>query len=91
VSTNWNNKFEIVMRPLRDRSGPQTTITIETRTAAQAAREATKRHPDMKVIEVNRITPTVASIRNAQRGETQNTNQPANEVVPLRRVSGGGS
>jgi hypothetical protein len=89
VSTNWNNKFEIVMRPLRDRSGPQTTITIETRTAAQAAREATKRHPDMKVIEVNRITPTVASIRNAQRTET--TNQPANEVIPLRRVSGGGS
>lgn len=90
------HKFEIALRPLRDRSGPQTVVTIETRTAAQATREATARFPEMKVVSVTRITPTVASIKAAQRAEaTQAQETPANEAeapkapgaVPLRRVS----
>ncbi len=75
----WINKFEIVMRPLRDRTGPQTTVFIETRTAAQASREATARFPEMKVISVTRVTPTVASIKAA---ETQ-VASPAKPVDPL--------
>lgn len=55
------------MRPLRDRAGAQTTVVIETRTAAQATREATLRYPDMKVITVTRVTPTVADLKAAKR------------------------
>lgn len=90
----WINKFEVVLRPLRDRAGAQTTIVIETRTAAQATREATARHPDMKVVSVTRVTPTVASLKAAQRAEANATNEAhtteaANDgapVMPLRRV-----
>jgi hypothetical protein len=97
VSGIWSNKFEIALRPLRDRSGSQTVVVIETRTAAQATREATARFPEMKVVSVTRITPTVASIKAAQRaGSNYNSAQPEAEgqtsatpeaVVPIRRVS----
>ncbi len=97
MSGIWSNKFEIALRPLRDRSGSQTVVVIETRTAAQATREATARFPEMKVVSVTRITPTVASIKAAQRaGSNYNNQQPAVDVptsaahgavVPIRRVS----
>lgn len=90
----WINKFEIVMRPLRDRSGAQTTVFIETRTAAQASREATARYPEMKVISVTRVTPTVASLKAAQADiherDTELDLDPItvhkSAVVPLRRT-----
>ena len=97
MSGIWSNKFEIALRPLRERSGSQTVVVIETRTAAQATREATARFPEMKVVSVTRITPTVASIKAAQRaGSTDTNQQPAADVqapaapsavVPIRRVS----
>ncbi len=97
MSGIWSNKFEIALRPLRERSGSQTVVVIETRTAAQATREATARFPEMKVVSVTRITPTVASIKAAQRaGSTYNNERPAAEgqtsaasavVAPIRRVS----
>jgi hypothetical protein len=92
VSGIWNNKFEILLRPLRDPHGPQNAVVIETRTAAQATREATARFPGMKVVAVTRITPTVASIRAAQRAEAaEATEQPAAPSatvvsLPIRRV-----
>lgn len=95
VTGIWINKFEIVMRPLRDRQGAQTTVIIETRTAAQASREATARFPEMKVISVTRVTPTVASIKAAQTARLDVAKQPPAEpieidaaaaVVPLRRT-----
>lgn len=91
----WINKFEIVMRPLRDRNGTQTTVFIETRTAAQASREATTRYPDMKVVSVTRVTPTVASIKAAQTETEPAARRKVIEpigldvsgaVVPLRRT-----
>lgn len=96
VTGIWINKFEIVMRPLRDRNGPQTTVFIETRTAVQASREATARFPDMKVMSVTRVTPTVASIKAAQVGAEpaaarRKIVEPigldvSGAVVPLRRT-----
>ena len=63
------NRFEIVLRPLRDRGGAQTVVVIETRTAAQASREVTARYPDLKIVSVTRITPTVASLKAARRAD----------------------
>lgn len=50
----WSHRFAIVLRPLRDKSAPETTVYIETRTAAQASREAMALHPEMKVLGVTR-------------------------------------
>jgi hypothetical protein len=95
VTGIWINKFEIVMRPLRDRAGAQTTVLIETRTAAQASREATTRFPDMKVVSVTRVTPTVASIKAARTEADPAARRKVIEpigldvsgaVVPLRRT-----
>lgn len=69
------------MRPLRDRAGTQTTVVIETRTAAQATREATLRYPDMKVITVTRVTPTVADLKAARR------TAPVTAAVPAPKVA----
>lgn len=97
MSGIWSNKFEIALRPLRDRSGSQTVVVIETRTAAQATREATARFPEMKVVSVTRITPTVASIKAAQRAGSiygnehptaeGHTSEASGAVIPIRRVS----
>lgn len=91
VSGIWNNKFEILLRPLRDPHGPQNSVVIETRTAAQATREATARFPEMKVVSVTRITPTVASIKAAQRAGVNAGEQPTESTnaapLPVRRVS----
>lgn len=58
------------MRPLRERAGDVTTVLIETRTAAQATREATQRYPDLKVVSVTRVTPTGAELRALERSAT---------------------
>ncbi len=42
------------MRPLRERDASTVSVFIETRTAAQAARDAVTQHPDMKVLSVTR-------------------------------------
>jgi hypothetical protein len=60
------NQFEVVVRPLRDHNGPRRTVRVETRTAVQASREVTARFPEMKVISVTRVSPSVASITTAQ-------------------------
>jgi len=96
VTGIWINKVEIVTRPLRDRNGAHTTVFIETRTAAQASREATTRFPDLKVVSVTRVTPTVASIKAARmEAEPAVARRPIIEaigldlsgaVVPLRRT-----
>jgi hypothetical protein len=94
VTGIWINKFEIVMRPLRDRNGAQTTVFLETRTAAQASREATARFPDLKVVSVTRVTPTVASIKAAEAEPISARRKPveaidldvSGAVVPLRRT-----
>ncbi len=59
VAGFWTHRFDIVLRPLRDRSGAQITIALEARTAAQATREATIRYPEMKVISVARAVEPV--------------------------------
>lgn len=55
--TGWNRRFRVVLRPLRDPDGPRTEIHVESRTAAQATREATLRHPELKVVSVTRWQP----------------------------------
>ena len=65
------------MRPLRDLSAAPTTVFIETRTAAQAGRDALTQYPDMKVLSVSRESKTL------------NLALPASpSVVPFARVAG---
>jgi hypothetical protein len=73
----WTHRFEVVMRPLRDLGAAPTTVVIETRTAAQAGRDAVTLHPDMKVLSVARASATVTEARAAR-----------DVVVPLKRASG---
>ncbi|MFO0644768.1 MAG: hypothetical protein U0326_00870 [Polyangiales bacterium] len=90
MSGIWNNRFEVVLRPLRDPHGAQHSVVIETRTAAKATREVTARFPDMKVVSVTRITPTVASLKAAQRAESVEQPEAAPQTpaaTPIRRVS----
>ena len=64
------------MRPLRERDASTVSVFIETRTAAQAARDAVTQHPDMKVLSVTRaeedgvahVAPAVPLARVASRG-----------------------
>ena len=51
----WTHRFEVVMRPLRDLSAAPTVVYIDTRTAAQAGRDAVTQYPDMKVLTVTRM------------------------------------
>ncbi len=78
------NKFEVTLRPLRDRDGAQTVVVLETRTAVQASREATARFPEMKVVAVTRVTPTVAALEASRRAAREEA-----PVLPLRRVQNG--
>lgn len=64
------------MRPLRDLAAEPTTVLIETRTAAQASRDAVTLYPDMKVLSVARAG---ASARAKPTGEV---------VVRLARAAG---
>lgn len=50
----WSHRFEVIMRPLREREAATVAVFIETRTAAQAARDAVSQHPEMKVLSVTR-------------------------------------
>ena len=93
MSGIWNNRFEVVLRPLRDPQGAQHSVVVETRTAAKATREVTARFPEMKVVSVTRITPTVASLKAALRAEADApTDTQAHEptggvaVLPIRRT-----
>lgn len=54
------HRFEIVLRPLRDKEGARQTVYLNTRTAAQATREATARWPEMKVVSVTRVEATAS-------------------------------
>jgi hypothetical protein len=56
VSGVWARRFAVVLRPLRDLGAAPITIFIETRTAAQASRDAITQHPDMKVLSVARAS-----------------------------------
>jgi hypothetical protein len=64
------------MRPLREREASTVSVFIETRTAAQAARDAVTLHPDMKVLSVTRAVE-----------EAEVHVAPA---VPLARAASGG-
>ncbi len=64
------------MRPLREREASTVSVFIETRTAAQAARDAVTQHPDMKVLSVTRADEEGVA--------------PAAPVMPLARVANGG-
>jgi hypothetical protein len=91
VGTFWNHRFRVVLRPLRDRTGPQTTIFLDTRTAAQATREATIRHPEMKVVSVAREVEPVANLvpRIEARATASDADAPDGFVeapTPIRRV-----
>lgn len=48
------HRFAIVLRPLRQKDGARQTEYLQARTAAQAARAATARWPELKVVEVMR-------------------------------------
>jgi hypothetical protein len=67
------------MRPLRDLGAAPTTVYLETRTAAQASRDAVTQYPDMKVLSVVRASATVTAVRPSEHREV---------VVPLARVAG---
>lgn len=67
------------MRPLRDLAAATTTVYLETRTAAQAARDAVTQYPEMKVLSVARASATVTAVRPSERRDV---------VVPLARVAG---
>lgn len=89
------HKHEVTMRPLRDRQGATQTIVVETRTAAQATREATLRFPDMKVISVARLAQAATPL-SATRDERQGQREivaplvvDRTAAVPLRRVDRG--
>lgn len=56
------HRFEIVLRPLRDKDGARQTVHLNARTAAQATREATARWPEMKVVSVARAEARVAGL-----------------------------
>lgn len=71
----WSHRFEVVMRPLRDRDASTVSVFIETRTAAQAARDAVTQHPDMKVLSVTRADGEAAL--------------PVARPLPLARVASG--
>jgi hypothetical protein len=75
----WTHRFEVVMRPLRDLGAAPTTVVIETRTAAQAGRDAVTLHPEMKVLSVSRASATVTEARAAGCRDV---------VVPLKRAAG---
>lgn len=82
MSGVWTHRFEVILRPLRDRQGPQQTIHLDTRTAAQATREATARFPDMKVISVTRVEVEVSTLKPQAPAATRDERK----VIPLRRV-----
>lgn len=75
------HRFEIVLRPLRDKEGARQTVYLNTRTAAQATREATARWPEMKVISVARVeaAATVTPLPSPMVGD---------EVAARRRAGG---
>lgn len=83
----WTHRFEVVMRPLRDLDAPPTHVFIETRTAAQAARDAVTQHPDMKVLSVTRETATSGVFSTVKGDERAERAEPA-VVLPLARVAG---
>ena len=64
------------MRPLRDLDAPPSKVYIETRTAAQAGRDAVTQHPDMKVLSISRATDVAAEVPS-----------PLASVVPLARAA----
>lgn len=65
------------MRPLRDLGATPTVVFIETRTAAQAGRDAVTLHPDMKVLSVSRVTLADDTLQEAV----------SDAVVPLARTA----
>lgn len=71
------HRFEVVLRPLRDKEGARQTVFLNTRTAAQATREATARWPEMKVVSVTRVRASVSDIT------------PQDEPAEARRRAGG--
>lgn len=73
------HRFEIVLRPLRDKEGTRQTVYLNTRTAAQATREATARWPEMKVVSVARAEAKVATLPG------EGADEPADADAPLRR------
>lgn len=74
------HRFEVVIRPLRDKDGERQTVFLSARTAAQATREATARWPSMKVIAVGRVLDRVVEMeREPERGSST-------APVALRRV-----
>lgn len=75
----WSHRFEVVMRPLRDLGAAPTTVYIETRTAAQAARDAVTQYPEMKVLSVARASATVTAVRPSEHRDV---------VIPMARVAG---
>lgn len=83
----WTRQFEVVMRPLRDRNGPQSVVILETRTAAQASREATARFPEMKVLSVARVaTENDAHVPATSGVVSKVADAEVAEVTPLRRT-----
>lgn len=73
------HRFEVILRPLREKDGARQTVFLNTRTAAQATREATARWPEMKVVSVTRVQATVTPL----------PAPPAvDEVAARRRTSG---
>lgn len=72
MTSIWAHRFEVVMRPLRDLGATPTKVFVETRTAAQAGRDAMAQFPDMKVLSVSRASADEARV----------------EVVPLARAAG---
>ena len=69
------------MRPLRDLDALPSKVYIETRTAAQAGRDAVTQHPDMKVLSISRAVEGVAALPAPSASAGAN-------VVPLARVAG---
>ncbi len=55
MPTVWSHRFEVSLRPLRDVAAAPMIVVVETRTAAQAARDAATRHPGMKIVAVQRL------------------------------------
>ncbi len=80
----WTRQFEVVMRPLRDRNGAQSVVILETRTAAQASREATARFPEMKVLSVSRVASENDQRVPAASGVVSKVDE--SEVTPLRNT-----
>ncbi len=84
----WSHRFAVVLRPLRDKNALETTVIIETRTAAQASREAMALHPEMKVLGVTRADEcTVTSF--SERTERSEAASATVSPMPLRRASNG--